>query len=343
MTRRSRAWMAGDLGEPFPERMILAGERAIAAALWREPASARRLLCHRPQARRPRHGEAAAGQGAQLQQPQRHRRGVRAGRRSSQAPPSPSSSTPIPAASPRGIAISRKRYERALACDPVSAFGGIIATNRPLDGRTAELIGKLFSEVIIAPSFSPEALAVLSAKKNLRLLETGGAARSRAPKAWLSRAWPAGSWRRIATVRARGAGDLKVVTKRAPNEREIADLLVRLHRRQACEVQRHRLCARTAPPSASAPGQMSRVDSSRIAAWKSAEAAKAAGRIGELGQGLGRRVRRFLPVRRRIAGRRGSRRHRRDPARRLDARRRRHRRATRPASPWSSPAPAFRH
>ena len=74
-------WMAGDLGEPFPERMSVRRRAPIAAALWREPAPARRLLCHRPQAARPCHRQAAAGQGAELQQPQRHRRGVRAGGR----------------------------------------------------------------------------------------------------------------------------------------------------------------------------------------------------------------------------------------------------------------------
>ena len=68
----------------------------------------------------------------------------------------------------------KSAYQRALACDPVSAFGGIIAANRLLDGAVAEEIAKIFSEVIIAPGFTAEALAVLGAKKNLRLVETGG-------------------------------------------------------------------------------------------------------------------------------------------------------------------------
>src|SRR5262249_18499699 len=76
-------------------------------------------------------------------------------------------------ANPCGVATAsdlRSAYLRALACDPVSAFGGIIAANRVLDGAVAEEIAKIFSEVIIAPGFAPEALAILGAKKNLRLV-----------------------------------------------------------------------------------------------------------------------------------------------------------------------------
>ena len=166
-------------------------------------------------------------------------------------------------------------YERALACDPVSAFGGIIAANRPLDGRTAELIGRLFSEVIIAPSFTAEALAALSAKKNLRLLETGGLpdpARERLAFKSLAGGFLAQDRDAART----GANDLKVVTKRAPSEREITDLLF------AFAIAKHVksnaiVYARDGATVGIGAGQMSRVDSSRIAAWKSAEAAKAAG------------------------------------------------------------------
>ena len=227
-------------------------------------------------------------------------------------------------ANPCGVASGSdlaKAYERALACDPVSAFGGIIAANRPLDGKTAELIGKLFSEVIIAPSFSAEALAVLGAKKNLRLLETGGLP-DPAAEGLAFKSLAGGFLAQDRDGARTGAGDLKVVTKRAPSEREIADLLF------AFTVAKHVksnaiVYVKDGATVGIGAGQMSRVNSSRIAAWKSAEAAKAAGDAAKLGQGLGGRVRRLLPVRRRLAGRRRSRRHRRDPARRIDARRRR--------------------
>src|SRR5690606_21814087 len=130
-------------------------------------------------------------------------------------------------ANPCGVATDASlaaAYERALACDPVSAFGGIIAANRPLDGKTAELIGRIFSEVIIAPGFSPEARAALGARKNLRLLETGGMPDS--ARGGLTFKSLAGGFLAQDRDAARiAAGDLKVVTKRKPSESEIADLL----------------------------------------------------------------------------------------------------------------------
>jgi phosphoribosylaminoimidazolecarboxamide formyltransferase/IMP cyclohydrolase len=184
-------------------------------------------------------------------------------------------------ANPCGVAIAKdaqdlsRAYARALACDPVSAFGGIIAANRPLDGRTAELIGKLFSEVIIAPAFSPEALAVLGAKKNLRLLETG-AMPEPAAEGLAFKSLAGGFLAQDRDGAQTRASDLKVVTRRAPSEREIADLLF------AFTVAKHVksnaiVYAKDGATAGIGAGQMSRVDSSRIAAWKAAEAAKAAG------------------------------------------------------------------
>ncbi len=88
-------------------------------------------------------------------------------------PPASSSSTPIRAASPRARA-SLEAYRKALACDPVSAFGGIVALNRTLDAEAARAITEIFTEVIIAPDASEEAIAIVGAKKNLRLLLAGG-------------------------------------------------------------------------------------------------------------------------------------------------------------------------
>ena len=146
------------------------------APLWREPASIGGVLPHGRAALRRRHRHAGARQGALLQQSQRYRRGLRAGRRvrsQARTPPSPSSSTPILAASP-SAPRSPRHTRKALACDPVSAFGGIVALNRKLDAEAAREIVKIFTEVIIAPDASDEAKAIIAEKKNLRLLLAGG-------------------------------------------------------------------------------------------------------------------------------------------------------------------------
>lgn len=167
-------------------------------------------------------------------------------------------------------------YRAALACDPVSAFGGIIAVNQELDAATAEEIAKIFTEVIIAPSASAEAQAIIAAKKNLRLLVTDGlpnpAKRHGASVRALGggllvQGWDAGSV---------GPGDVKVVTKRAPSDDELKDLLF------AFTVAKHVksnaiVYAKAGATVGIGAGQMSRLDSARIAAIKAQDAAKAAG------------------------------------------------------------------
>jgi phosphoribosylaminoimidazolecarboxamide formyltransferase / IMP cyclohydrolase len=181
-------------------------------------------------------------------------------------------------ANPCGVATGGDlagAYRRALACDPVSAFGGIIAANRALDGEAAEEIAKIFSEVIIAPGFTPEALKILQAKKNLRLIDAGAMPDAKA-RGFVVRGISAGFLVQGRDAAAIGANDLKVVTKRAPTAREIADLLF------AFKVAKHAksnaiVYAKDGATVGVGAGQMSRVDSSRIAAWKAADAAKAAG------------------------------------------------------------------
>ncbi len=181
-------------------------------------------------------------------------------------------------ANPCGVAVAddlATAYRRALACDPVSAFGGIVAVNRPLDGQTAALIAELFAEVVIAPAIEPAALAALSGKKNLRLLEAGELPDPAAPG--LSIRSLAGGF--LAQSRDSGritAAELKVVTRRKPSPAEIADLLF------AFAVAKHVksnaiVYAKAGATVGIGAGQMSRVDSSRIAAWKAREAAEAAG------------------------------------------------------------------
>ncbi|MGD1880368.1 MAG: bifunctional phosphoribosylaminoimidazolecarboxamide formyltransferase/IMP cyclohydrolase [Kiloniellaceae bacterium] len=162
-------------------------------------------------------------------------------------------------------------YAEALACDPVSAFGGIIAVNRSLDAATAEEVAKLFAEVVIAPAIDDDAKALLAAKKNLRVLVTGGLPDPAAPGIVMMPL--AGGF--LAQSRDNGRIDpdaLKVVTKRAPSARELADMVFAF--RVAKHVKSNAIVyAREGATVGIGAGQMSRVDSSRIAAWKAREAA----------------------------------------------------------------------
>ena len=181
-------------------------------------------------------------------------------------------------ANPCGVAEGatlKEAYLKALACDSVSAFGGIIALNQILDAAAAEEIGKVFTEVIIAPDATPEAKAVLAAKKNLRLLLTGGMTN---PKlSGLTVKSIAGGL----LVQSRDNGNiddlqLKVVTKRQPTSRELADLKFAF--RVAKHVKSNAIVyVKDGATVGIGAGQMSRVDSARIAALKAEDAAKAAG------------------------------------------------------------------
>lgn len=189
-------------------------------------------------------------------------------------------------ANPCGVAEGkslREAYEKALRCDPVSAFGGIVALNRKLDAEAARAIVEIFTEVIIAPDADDEAIALVAAKKNLRLLVTGGLADPRA--AGLDFRTVAGGF--LAQSRDNAVVDdmaLKVVTKRAPTDREMADL--RFAFRVAKHVKSNAIVyAKDLATVGIGAGQMSRVDSSRIAAWKAGEAAKAAGLSESLAKG----------------------------------------------------------
>jgi len=189
-------------------------------------------------------------------------------------------------ANPCGVAIGddlAAAYRRALACDPVSAFGGIIAANRPLDAALAAEIVKLFAEVVIAPAADEAAREILAAKANLRLLLCGEMPDPGAPGLVLKSV--AGGWlaqhRDAATTTA---GDLKVVTKRAPSEAELGDLLF------AFTVAKHVksnaiVYVKDGATVGIGAGQMSRVDSVRIAARKAADAAAAAGLPAPLTEG----------------------------------------------------------
>jgi len=165
-------------------------------------------------------------------------------------------------------------YKKAFACDPVSAFGGIVAINRPLDGATAEELAKIFLEVVIAPAVDDDARAILSAKKNLRVLTTG-AVPDAAGDGMTFKSLSGGFLMQGRDAELR-LPELNVVTKRAPSNAETADLEF------AWRVSKHVksnaiVYAKDRATVGVGAGQMSRVDSARIAAWKSEEAGQAAG------------------------------------------------------------------
>jgi len=181
-------------------------------------------------------------------------------------------------ANPCGVATRASlldAWNEALACDSVSAFGGIVATNRALDAATAEAITQIFTEVVVAPDADEDAKAIFAKKKNLRLLLTGDL-----PD-------PARGGQTIAIiaggilVQDRDNGfvrpeDLKIVTKRKPTDQELADCLF------AWTVAKHVksnaiVYAKNGVTAGIGAGQMNRRDSSRIAALRSKEAAEANG------------------------------------------------------------------
>jgi phosphoribosylaminoimidazolecarboxamide formyltransferase / IMP cyclohydrolase len=163
-------------------------------------------------------------------------------------------------------------YRKALACDPVSAFGGIVALNQKLDAAAARAITEIFTEVIIAPDASEEAIAIVGAKKNLRLLVAGALPDPRAGGVTVKSV--AGGL--LVQSRDNAVVDdmtLKTVTKRAPTNAELTDLAFAF--RVAKHVKSNTIVyAKDRATVGIGAGQMSRIDSARIAARKAEDAAK---------------------------------------------------------------------
>ncbi len=172
-------------------------------------------------------------------------------------------------ANPCGVAVGETpldAYRRALTCDPVSAFGGIVALNRPLDGDTARAIGEIFVEVVIAPEANPDARAVFAEKKNLRLLLTGEMP-DPGSVGMMMKTISGGFLMQGRDTGRIGRDDLKFVTARKPTDREVDDMLF------AFKVCKHTksnaiIYVRDGVTVGIGAGQMSRVDSSRVAAEK---------------------------------------------------------------------------
>ena len=178
-------------------------------------------------------------------------------------------------ANPCGVAQGKsllEAWQGALQCDDVSAFGGIVAVNVPLDGPTAEAICEIFTEVVVAPAADEAAIAAFSRKKNLRLLLTGDLPDPRRGGLQV-KPITGGLLVQSRDNGAISAADLKVVTRRAPSEQELKDCLF------AWTVARHVksnaiVYAKDGITAGIGAGQMNRRDSSRIAAMKAAEAAE---------------------------------------------------------------------
>ncbi|MFL5257675.1 MAG: bifunctional phosphoribosylaminoimidazolecarboxamide formyltransferase/IMP cyclohydrolase [Rhodopila sp.] len=189
-------------------------------------------------------------------------------------------------ATPCGVASAAtlaEAWDAAFRCDPVSPYGGIVAVNRPLDAAAAEKIAAIFTEVIIAPDADEAAKAIVAWKKNLRLLLTGGMP-DPASGGLVTRGLSGGFLAQTRDAGRVGAADVKVVTKRAPTEAELADMLFAF--RVCKHVKSNAIVyAKDGATVGIGGGQPNRVDSARIAAWKSEEAAKAAGLPERLTQG----------------------------------------------------------
>jgi phosphoribosylaminoimidazolecarboxamide formyltransferase/IMP cyclohydrolase len=277
-------WFAGQLGQTFPDRLNVSAQRQETLRYGENP--------HQDAAfyttRNPRTGIATAKQvqGKALSYNNLNDTDAAYELVAEFDPATTSAVAIIKHANPCGVATGSSlvdAYKKALKCDPVSAFGGIIALNGTLDGPTAQEISKIFTEVIIAPNADDAAKEILSAKKNLRLLLTGGLPEAHADG--MSMKSVAGGY----LLQGRDNGhiteaDLQVVTKRAPTAQEMQDLLFAF---TICKHVKSNtiVYAKDGATMGVGAGQMSRLDSARIAYSKAQEAAKAAGLEGSLTTG----------------------------------------------------------
>jgi phosphoribosylaminoimidazolecarboxamide formyltransferase / IMP cyclohydrolase len=269
-------WLAGELGERAPAYRTLGG-RLIEALRYGENPHQWAAFYRTPDAR---FGVATArqAQGKQLSYNNINDTDAAYECVAEFDPARTAACAIIKHANPCGVAEGESlsdAYRKALACDPVSAYGGIVALNRTLDADAARAITEIFTEVIIAPDATEEAAAIVAARKNLRLLIAGGLPDPRA--AGLTAKTVAGGL----LVQSRDNAvaddmDLEPVTKRAPSNAELRDL--RFAFRVAKHVKSNTIVyAKDLATVGIGAGQMSRVDAARIAARKAADAAAAAG------------------------------------------------------------------
>ncbi|HQU49941.1 MAG TPA: bifunctional phosphoribosylaminoimidazolecarboxamide formyltransferase/IMP cyclohydrolase [Casimicrobiaceae bacterium] len=176
-------------------------------------------------------------------------------------------------ANPCGVALGAttlEAYRRAFATDPTSAFGGIIAFNRPVDAATLEAVAGQFVEVLVAPAYTDDALSIVGQKRNVRVLEVPLAQGATSPQLDFKRIG-GGLLVQSGDARNVAPGELRVVTKQAPGPRELADLMFAWRVAKFVKSNAIVYCRDGATLGVGA-GQMSRVDSTRIAASKASAA-----------------------------------------------------------------------
>jgi len=277
-------WFAGELADPAPDFRALGG-RLVEALRYGENPHQSAAFYRTPEARA---GVATARQvqGKQLSYNNINDTDAAYECVAEFDPARTAACAIIKHANPCGVAEGDSlvdAYRKALACDSTSAFGGIVALNRPLDADAARAITEIFTEVIIAPDATADAIAIVGAKKNLRLLLAGALPDPRA--AGMTAKTVAGGMliqsRDNATV---DEMQLKTVTRRPPTEAELADL--RFAFRIAKHVKSNTIVyAKNAATVGIGACQMSRVDAARIAARKAEDAAKELGLAAPLTRG----------------------------------------------------------
>ncbi len=266
-------WFAEQTGQPLPERLALAADRREVLRYGENPHQTAAFYVNRG-ARRPGIATAEQLQGKELSY--NNLNDTDAAFELAAEFDAPTVAI-IKHANPCGTALGVtlvEAYRKAFACDPVSAFGGIVAVNRPLDAETAAAIVEIFTEVVIAPEIDPAAREVLATRKNLRVLAAGAMPDPAAGD--LSLKSVAGGYLVQSRDNLITRGELKTVTKRAPSAAEMADLLF------AFTVAKHVksntiVYAKDGATVGIGAGQMSRVDAARIAARKAADNAREAG------------------------------------------------------------------
>jgi len=271
------AWFAGQVGEVAPRRKSLSGALRQTMRYGENPHQSAAFYVF-PEPRRPGVATARQVQGKDLSYNNIADTDAAIELVAEFDPAASAAVAIIKHANPCGVALGpdlKSAYERALQCDPVSAFGGIVAVNRKLDRAAAEEMVKIFTEVVIAPDADDAAIAVFEAKKNLRLL-LSGALPDPLAQGEVFRSVAGGFLVQSRDNARITAADLKIVTRRQPTAREVEDMLF------AFTIAKHVksnavIFAKDGQTAGIGAGQMNRRDSARIAAIRAGEAAEAAG------------------------------------------------------------------
>lgn len=277
------SWMAGAIGETAPRRVVLAGELKQTLRYGENPHQ--KAAFYQSAVPEPGISSAQQIQGKELSYNNINDTDAAFELVCALGGDMPACAI-IKHANPCGVALGEslsEAYQKAYDCDRTSAFGGIVALNRPLDGATAQKIAEIFTEVVIAPGADDDARAVFAAKKNLRLLLTNGLA-DPGQKAQAWRQIEGGLLVQDKDTGQRSLDDLTVVTRRKPDDAQIADLLF------AWKVAKHVksnaiVYVQNGATVGVGAGQMSRVDSALIAAKKAERMAEALGLPQPLTQG----------------------------------------------------------